>query len=231
MKKKLVQSTWILSMFCKLSNSYQPITLGMISLFLSVSVFATKPEMPHEEGLYVFRVEQFTPSDPGDLGDDILIGIDSDGDQIRDDVELLIKKMYPLDEHKWIRNSLYNLAVFYRVMMKDSKAGYEYNQALRDSYITNFYVTLKCLEYDFRPKQLEMLRIEIKSSMLNTLDRINRFFENKNFVDGLHNEAAFTVNYYKQKGRVGTVKEGSTTKQVILDEKFCRGPEERNAFH
>lgn len=56
------------------------------------------------------------PPDPGEEGKKTLLGIDSDGDGVRDDVQRYIVQTYP--EHKRLQKALFEYAKQYQVMLQ-----------------------------------------------------------------------------------------------------------------
>jgi|GEM_PF-4658469 len=117
-------------------------------------------------------IESTIPSYSEEMGTQTVEGVDSDGDYVRDDIEIIIYQMKVVksgvDKNRAYRNSLYNIAYFYSRFM-----GGHHSQGLAYHY----YAAPKyCLENDRTMPDAAKTIIEIEAEFMNTWERIGAYY-------------------------------------------------------
>lgn len=132
-----------------------------------------------EDQLDIDRKFNFSPDfppDPGELGKKSIDGIDSDQDNVRDDVQRWIHAMHPNDSDK--RFALRQFARFYQHSLQ---SGFEGEGVRKESVrLLDRVLDCKKLVYsDLFERQTDLLYL--KAKVLNTFERTVRFLENQKF--------------------------------------------------
>jgi hypothetical protein len=120
------------------------------------------------------------PPDPGEAGMKTILGIDSDSDGVRDDIQRYIYFVYPDDEK--VRMALTQMAIEYQGLLSEaSDPDAAFNHATRMSRHG------ECLFYILGEASLDV-RSALKAEILNTRERSIAFI---NYSDSLAGEIIF----------------------------------------
>jgi hypothetical protein len=118
------------------------------------------------------------PPDPGSAGEQTLLGIDSDNDGVRDDVQRYIYMTYPND--KKLRLALTEIAKNYQELLPDSAdpdASY--------AHVTKLDRSRACLYYiQGGVRNALDIKRALKAEILNTKERSVRYLEFSNSLAG-----------------------------------------------
>lgn len=137
-----------------------------------------------------FELADTTPKDPGESGKITIGGVDTDGDCLRDDIEILIKEKLPSDEDFKARKYLYIYSFWYREYLKE-------NLDLSKTYeiANNVYAASKCFKeiYGSTVESREILN-QIFSHTLNTFPRSYRYIDNSSLLGGMTTRAKIFVD-------------------------------------
>lgn len=134
---------------------------------------------------YPFDTEAVTwsffslPLDPGEKGKETLLGIDSDNDGVRDDIQRYIYLTYP--NEKIVRLALSQIARNYQELLPDSsdpEIAYENVKKLNRSRACLHYVK------DNDIYKVIKIRRAIKAELLNTQERSLKYLEFNNSLAG-----------------------------------------------
>ncbi len=136
-----------------------------------------------------FEMAEMTPVDPGDKGKESIIGVDSDGDCIRDDLEIFIKEKLPNEEEREARRYLYIRAIWLGELLRD-----KIDTAKAYEISNNLHATYKCVE-EILGDTTETNDIikRLFSKNLNTYPRSFKYIENNSLLGGISSRATITV--------------------------------------
>ncbi len=122
---------------------------------------------------------KFLPPDPGDAGKETLLGIDSDSDGVRDDIQRYIYFTYP-DEKK-VRLSLTQIARNYQILLPDSS-----DPEISHENVKTLIRSRACLSYikDDNIREAIKIRKMMKAEILDTQERSLKYLEFNNSLAG-----------------------------------------------
>ncbi len=118
------------------------------------------------------------PPDPGASGKKTLIGIDSDHDGLRDDLQRWIHARFPNEPKK--RSALKQLAISY---MSSLQVGTD-KKALQDHF-TSMGRSVDCLYLTFGERESIRELEYLRAKALNTEMRTKKFLETDHLLDGM----------------------------------------------
>ncbi|WP_345971852.1 hypothetical protein [Sulfurimonas diazotrophicus] len=123
------------------------------------------------------------PPDPGEAGKETLLGIDSNHDGVRDDVERWIYKTYehPIERGLFMQNA----RAYQKVIMEPYKA-HETTKYLDDALSCEFYWTYHAKDHNesFYLDEYRSLEDEIKGIQFNTAERFMAYEKYNEEFDG-----------------------------------------------
>lgn len=173
----------------------------LVSAFAHYDAIATKPDREYTERWLLDQVDAQKPSPPdGATNIQTMAGVDIDADGIRDDIEDRIRTWYPLDEQKYIRNSLYNIALFYQIILTETNLDFHLGWG---GYTALWVAPSLCLKNDFSsPREAFEAETKVKAYTLNSMPRINRFFDLTDTLEREYESGLFWIQYYKNRGQL-----------------------------
>ena len=119
---------------------------------------------------------QSLPPDPGDAGKQSLLGIDSDNDGVRDDIQRYIYFNYPDNER--VRTALTYMAMRYQLLLPQSN---DRDAALQ--YATVLTRDAECLFYILGEESVN-IKSALKAEILNTQERSITYINFSNNLAG-----------------------------------------------
>ncbi len=118
------------------------------------------------------------PSDPGDAGKETLLGIDSDNDGVRDDIQRYIYMTYPRE--KKVRLALSQIARNYQELLPNSN-----NPEISHENVKKIYCSMDCLYYIKGGVRKAMnISRAFKAEVLNTKERSLVYLQFNNSLAG-----------------------------------------------
>jgi len=110
------------------------------------------------------------PPDPGEAGKESLLGIDSDLDGVRDDVQRYIMRTYP--DQPEVRKALIEIAKVSQLILRPDLEEADVIDLAQD--LTN---DIQCLYY-YSPTNASQLQNLLRAEIFNTDDRVRHYFRN-----------------------------------------------------
>ena len=125
-----------------------------------------------------FQFPDGFPPDPGPAGKKTLVGIDADGDGLRDDVQRWIYARFPKDVRK--RKALRQSAIYYQSGMAREVNATNYLEASEQGSRA-----ISCILFTFSYEIQAHIEMEyVAAKVLNTHERTKRYLDNDRAYDG-----------------------------------------------
>ena len=122
---------------------------------------------PHSITITATNGHANLPPDPGDAGKQTLLGIDSDADGVRDDIQRHIWATYPGDGNVNVRKALTEIAKHYEVILWEAM---DPQNAYANAAILGEH--LECLSYIVQ-EDSHIPALTLKAEFINTRDRMD----------------------------------------------------------
>ena len=157
--------------------------LSIIILLLSLSG-CWNTDTEHVSTAEIEIIDGHTlPPDPGEAGKETLLGIDSNNDGVRDDVERWIYKTYnhPIERAIFMQNA----RAYQKVIMEPNRA-HETTKYLNDALSCEFYWTYNANDQNetFGLDEYRSLEDEINGIQFNTAERVMAYEKYNEEFDG-----------------------------------------------
>lgn len=189
----------------------------------NVQAQSSKSLPPLQELSIIGVVEESVPVQPNEqsiVG--TLLGVDVDGDGVKDDVERYILSEFPGDENINLRNSLYVISNGFLGILQDE----EISDTLY--YARNIYVPSKCIENDMSRVAARRLIGMIKAKTLNSKDRIEAYYSKIDSLSDLVISSRQIVELYSRRTVLET--DSRTGEKISRAFSFCQGDEQRRSL-
>ena len=121
------------------------------------------------------------PNDPGTAGKSSIPGVDSNGNCVRDDIELYIARQFPARDQQSIRRYLHNYAKWLGFFLQEN-----ISQSNAVAISNNMYVARECA-YNLLGSSIKTKKAvnSVFSKFLNTYPRSYRYIDNNSLLGGI----------------------------------------------
>lgn len=150
--------------------------------------------VPLSGKFYVSKIEaSWIPPDPGESGKIRILGVDSDGDCLRDDLERFIVNLAPSANQKQLRKYLFKYGQLRTHFLLSQQSGFNTDYA--KEFSREIYVASECVHniVNDKIKSKELLR-KVFSQTHNTYSRSVNYINNNSLLGGWSDRNEITVS-------------------------------------
>ena len=123
---------------------------------------------------------KWLPKDPGPAGKTSIEGIDTDGDCVRDDIEIFIATKYPNSDQQMARKYLFEFAKYLGLFLHP-----DLTRTMAGYYAQKMYISTECARRELKNKPTTRKELDmIFAKFHNTLDRSYRYIHNNELLGG-----------------------------------------------